>query len=429
MIKQIKSLQKILLFNTLFILLIGNYTQAQVNTLCKNFEDLIFTLPIENLSVFCQVKNIDFLASEMGVILNADTVTVTTLPLNNNILIPGVLINFDVGLGSISEEDTCESSNIQLFYEIVFSGRTLQCPVTKTICNGEETFISTSSLGVVPPLPDASPWYREYILTDANGTIVYQGNSNSIKVSPETTTSYTLTWNDNLSIPPTGIGYFSIEVENCDGETDLEGITLLYPIVIDDQNPTGISASWYNNGLGFVSSADFVLEINGAIVETQNWEGDSEMTISFEPYSFEADLSNEIRIWSENPGGITDLNLLNDTTSYTYPAYEAQPDLALSQFIQPTLPLTAQSSTIEVLVESFGNVFVSEFTINWTLNGEDQMPFTVENANWTNGESTSDVGMNVVFETANFDPSIDNSIVAWITLPIGQTDIIQIMIK
>lgn len=147
------------------------------------------------------------------------------------------------------------------------------------------------------------------------------------------------------------------------------------------------------------------------------------MTVRFNSFLFEPDRPNEIRVWSENPGGFTDLNLLNDTTSFSLLAYAAEPDLALTQFLQPTLPITNQNASIELLVESFGNVFVNEFTINWTLNGEDQTSFIVENANWTNGETTNDVNLHVEFETFNFDPAIDNSIVAWVTLPDGQTDI------
>lgn len=409
----------------LLVLFVCSIGSAQY---CKQpFQTLSFTLPLDTIPDNCNVNNITYIASEPGVVLNTDTIEVTSFPINsNNFLIPGVLINVNIELDSQSEEETCERSNIELFYQISFAGRSPQCPITRAICKGEEASISTLFLGVIPPAPDENPWEREYILTDEYDTIVYNGSSYSVRVSPQKTTAYTFTWNDNSSIPPTGIGYFLVEVEDCDNETDLEAVTILNPTEVSNQNPTPIFASWYNNGPGFVSSTIFVLEINGAIIETQNWEGafeaDSEMTIRFNSYSFEPGQANEIRIWSENPGGFTDLNLLNDTLSYSLPIYAAEPDLALTQFIQPSLPITSQSALIELLVESYGNVFVDNFIINWSLNGEDQTSFAVENANWTNGETIDEVSLIVEFETENFDPAIDNKIVAWVTLPDGQTD-------
>lgn len=428
MLERTKSILKKVLFKILCILCIVNYSNAQVYNICKEAELLTFTLPLEFYidPVICaQVGNIELTTEVEGVNLNFNEVEVFYINPSSNFSIPSVILDFQIETGPISEEDTCTVLTHPIRYYILVSGRSEECPVKRNICKGEETIIGLFPLGVIEPADDESPWDQEYILTDEHGTIV-KSSTHNFKVSPKETTAYSLTWDASGAIPSTGTGYFLVEVEDCDSETDIEAIIILYPTLITDQNPSDILAFWQNNGPGYVSSANFVLEINGTIIETQNWEGafeaNSEMSIRFNPYSFEPNQSNKIRIWSESPGEISDLNLLNDTTSYTYPAYEAQPDLALSQFLQPALPISTQSSTIEVLVESFGNVFVNDFTINWTLNGVDQTPFAIENANWTNRE-TSEASLNVVFQTINLDPAIDNTIVAWVTLPDGQTDI------
>lgn len=149
---------------------------------------------------------------------------------------PSIPITFNLETSPASEEDSCSVINHQVNYLIGFSGRSAGCPFTQMICKGEEVSISPFYLGVIPPIPDASPWYNEYILTDEHGTIVYQDFSGNIKVSPDRTTSYTLKWNILTAIPRTGTGYFFVEVEDCNNETDLEAITILYPTVIDDQD-------------------------------------------------------------------------------------------------------------------------------------------------------------------------------------------------
>lgn len=101
-------------------------------------------------------------------------------------------------------------------------------------------------------------------------------------------------------------------------------------------------------------------------------------------------------------------------------AYEFTPvavDAAIDRIIPPASPFSAGPAPVSVRVRNGGTSTLTGVTINWSVNGTLQTPFS-----WTGSLAAGAVSADVNIGNAPFTASIDNEILAWTSAPNSGTD-------
>ncbi|MBC7536318.1 MAG: hypothetical protein H7258_11555, partial [Ferruginibacter sp.] len=124
----------------------------------------------------------------------------------------------------------------------------------------------------------------------------------------------------SLSNPSIGADEFSLN--NIDGGA-LAVTNFGFPVLLGSNN---VIASIRNYGNNNLTSASVNWSVNGALQTPYAWTGniatgDSAINLPIGTFNFTTPIKYVIKLWTSSPNGITDQNILNDSTSKTvYPA-------------------------------------------------------------------------------------------------------------
>lgn len=351
------------------------------------------------------------------------------------------LINF----GSI------KIATLMLSIGILFCIQTLQAQNDTTvinICKGERLFLGTGDFGA-PPVPytiigdvgapdfSISHYVIEQVVNGSYEKVcepcVYS------YVEPETSTLYRMRWNTptlndyGQPVSPilAGSSFVLIEVDACSIEVDLSPDPEYKPIEFVEEDVKPISSQWINNGPGYLNTAEFVLEINGEVIDTTTFNGtlfgggvnvDERFTFVFHNnFIFRPNTGYTIGIRLLSANGVEDLNAANNLIVYTSTPFSPKQDIAIFSIRKPTLPLQDGLSPFEINYGNSGNTIIDAYTINWTVNGELQTPYEVPypaDLRPGNG-ATIDLSNGGI----NFNSTSDYKIVSWVELPGNEADI------
>ena len=103
--------------------------------------------------------------------------------------------------------------------------------------------------------------------------------------------------------------------------------------------------------------------------------------------------------------------------AYTPPTY-AQYDAALSAINSPATTTPLGSNNVSVTVKNYGTDSLKSATINWSINGNPQTPYSFNNVGLPQFSSNGPITLG----SFNFSPSGSYTLKTWISSPNGQTD-------
>ncbi len=101
-------------------------------------------------------------------------------------------------------------------------------------------------------------------------------------------------------------------------------------------------------------------------------------------------------------------------------AYEFTPsalDAGIDAIVPPVSPFAAGSLPVNVRIRNGGTTTLTSATVNWSLNGITQTPYS-----WTGSIASGAVSANVNIGNGAFAGSINNTIIAWTSAPNGGSD-------
>ena len=109
-------------------------------------------------------------------------------------------------------------------------------------------------------------------------------------------------------------------------------------------------------------------------------------------------------------------------TNFSGPSFSAPNDAGISSLNTPVEGFCADTIPISVTVKNYGSNQISPVTIEWTLNGTAQTPFTYTGTLDTNGGSGADSAI-LIIDNVYLEDS--NDIVLWTTDPNNATDTVN----
>ncbi len=309
--------------------------------------------------------------------------------------------------------------------DLPFGTTTYDCPLVLTMCPEQTLSISVFMAGAAAPVPDGVDYGTYYISPGFDEC--YVANCSYGNVSPETTTLYTIQW-DNPTYNSFGTGYIQVVVEDCGLSTDA-GISYLS----SPSNNNPLNEGWsdmvvnlrnYDNASLFNTEVHW--SVNGVLQPIYFYDEtlqpdsilyQSSTLITLGEYFFDAATTYELKFWTNAPNGLLDTDNSNDTLTVLFDAFVNTPDVRASSFASPTNPIESGTDSIKLNVVNIGNTIVQSLTVDWTFNGTAQPTIQFEQLNLAVGESTE-----LFLDTHNFDSNADYTITAIVSNPNGQTD-------
>lgn len=302
-----------------------------------------------------------------------------------------------------------------------------ECPLTISVCPGEE-FKITQATPSLPALPQVASGGSASVYEQTNYDYSFDVYQEDVKICDDchneiyhvyTPTMYRveISYNDNLMI-----FYVRAEIEECESNVDLIGDSFLLGDLSSEGN-YGLSVKYKNNGPGYLINTDIVYEINGTIIDTFNFAGPTinpgqSRAIDIGSHYFVPNTEYTIKTWSTNPNEGTDLDVSNDTITRFYSTIYGEMDLVMDSFTSLTLPITTGNKTVSVRVQDLSNAPLSQYQIQWSVNGNLQNPYSVNNP------TPNPEDYYYYFDLGNYDFDVnqDYEIKAWTVLPSGLID-------
>lgn len=424
-----------------------NFDSYQGNTICKG--DTVF-LPALNLPI-SSVGPDGKLACSNSSLISPQNGILSNQGCNGFLLAPETTTTYTITTSRaysatpcFNDGESAEESFTVLVEdcEPCLPGSSPDCPYVIESCPGERVLLNGRDVGAPPPpivivIDVGSSDFSnvDYQIDGPDGNVCT--DCIFAYVSPQSTSLYSITWANTLypTLPNQfyGTGYFLVEVQDCATDVDLiapnESPDIKFtvrPTELIREGELGVSVSFYNNGPGYVESVDFNWEINGVNEGTTSYSGSSilagrSITANLPNYFFEADTDYSIKVTATNVNGGSDLNPQDNVYEFFLPAFESAPNLGID-ITEPGNPIESGVGVVTVNVFTRGTSFVNNFVINWSVNGNVQTPYTVNNANWNLFASTSG-NLPYSIGSVNFNTDNDYEIKAWVELLDSKEDV------
>jgi len=168
-----------------------------------------------------------------------------------------------------------------------------------------------------------------------------------------------------------------------DNKIDIEAVKVSYPTYVSTEGSKSFRFEFKNNGPCKLFETDFVIEINGTIIETKKVTGSifsgRRFTVrSEQEFYFEPDTEYQLKAYPVNPNGNRDLNFANDTLYKTY-KFNRNYSFNINQFISPqSIAFEGQQEVNIALTNNTNASFSEAVYVNWSVNGIEQSPVLIE---------------------------------------------------